>query len=334
MHVGLTRDLDAVVIHLGDLRIGAAATTTADDVEVRVPLASLVARAPAVSALRMVGLVIHLGSDSPLTRDPGHIGARHNAVAAAMGTVPLEVVDSTLVIDAPGAPPLRFEHLAGTTTPVDGRVQITLNAATAGGSVSVEGALTLAEDGPISVAIVGRQLTAAALPYAEGRLSGTADLSLHLTGTVHAPVLAGRALVRDGRAAGWNPLPSLFAGLVAGDTLAAPRPRGTSDDLAFDELRIALESGPHGWRVPQLYVTGAGLVVGASLEIDSERALRGEGTVRLPTTTATALVDATPSLASRRDHDGTLTVSITIAGSLDAPEMTVAGERTAPPPAP
>ncbi len=331
MRIGLTRGLDAIEIQLGDVRIGDAASTTADDVAVRVPLASLVTGAPVVSALRVVGPVIHLGSDSPITRGPGHSGGRHNAVAAAMGTVALEIVDGTLVIDAPGTPPLRIEHLAGTTTPTDGRVQIALNASTAGGPVSAAGELVLAADGPISLTIAGLQLTVAALPYAAGRMSGTADLSLRVTGTVHAPVLAGRALVRGGHAAGWNPLPSLLAAVAADGPRTALPPR---NDLVFDELRVEIVSGPQGWRVPRLYVTSASLVVGADLDIDSEHALHGEGTVRLPATTATAVVNAAPSFAWLRDRDGTLTVPITIAGTLDAPEMTVAGERPAPPPAP
>jgi hypothetical protein len=317
IHLALARDLTSLELRLRDVRIGDTDLTTVDGLELTVPLASLAARAPAVSLLRVIGLVIHLGADNPGARGGIRAGGHHNAVAAAIGTTPLEIVESTLIVDTAGGPSLRFEHLAGTTAPTDGRLQVALDATIAGGTVHAQGELALADAGPISLTIAGRQLTVATLPYLQGRLSGTADLELTATGTLGAPMFGARALVRGGRAVGWNPLPQL-----------------AGNDLVFDELRIAADSGPHGWRVPQLYVTSAGLVAGASLEIGAARDLHGTGTVRLPATLAAALIDTAPTLAARRDDDQTLTLPLAIAGTLDAPRITSADEDTAPPPAP
>lgn len=331
LRVTLTRGLDALEIRLGDVRIGDAAATTAEDIVARVPLASLAAGAPVVSALRLVGPVMHFGAASPVTR-PGHAGGRHNAVAAAIGTAPLEIVEGTLLIDAPGAPPLAIEHLSGTTTPSDGVLQIDLRASSAGAPMRAEGTLSLADDGPLSITIVAQRLPVSALPYADGHLSGSGEFSVRVSGTVHDPVFAGRALVRDGRAVGWNPLPGALAGIAPEGAAVAPPSGG--GDLVFDELRVIVEPSPGGWRVPRLYGTGAGLVVGASFEIGAEHTVHGEGSVRIPAAAVNALVAAHPSLASLRDADGALTLPIVIAGSLDAPRLTLAGEDTAPPPAP
>jgi hypothetical protein len=334
MDLALAHDLMSLELRLRDVRIGDADVTTADGIELTVPLASLTARAPAVSLLRVIGLAVHLGAETPTARGGVRAGGRHNAVAAAIGTTPLELVESTLVVDAPGAPPLRFDHLAGTTTPVDGRLQVSLDGAIASGAVHAEGALALDDTGSISLTIAGRQLTVTALPYAQGRLSGTADLDLKVTGTLRAPAFDVRALVRGGRAVGWNPIPGLLAGIETAGVYAATSPQLAGHDLAFDELRVSAASDSQGWRVPQLYVTGTGLVAGASLEISAARDLHGGGTVRVPAALATVLVDAKPGLATLRDEDRTLTLPIAIAGTIDAPRITAGHERTLSPPAP
>ncbi|MBI3768407.1 MAG: hypothetical protein HY271_07910 [Deltaproteobacteria bacterium] len=334
MDLALARDLVSLELRLHDVRIGDADVTTADGIALVVPLASLTARAPAVSLLRVIGLVVHLGPETPIMRGGVRAGGHHNAVAAVIGTTPLEVVEGTLVVDVPDAPPLHFDHLAGTTTPVDGRLHLSLDAAIASGAVHAEGALALDDTGSISLTIAGRQLTVAALPYVQGRLSGTADLDLKVTGTLRAPAFAIRTLVRDGRAVGWNPLPGLLAGIETAEVHAATSPQLAGPDLAFDELRVSAASDPQGWRVPRLYVTSADLVAGASLEISAARDLRGDGTVRMPASLVTVLVDAKPALATLRDQDRTLILPIAIAGTIDAPQITAANARATSPPAP
>jgi hypothetical protein len=210
-------------------------------------------------------------------------------------------------------------------------VRLSLDGAIAGGTVHAEGELATDAAGPVSITISGRGLTAAALPFVQGRLSGTADLLVRVTGTVGSPAIAARALVSGGRAPGWNPLQLLLARPDTAGVLAAHLPQLAGSDLVFDELRIAVSSTAEGWRVPRVYVTSGGLVAGASLEIGAARELHGDGSVRLPAPLAAALLDVAPALASLRDQDQTLTVPLAIAGTVDAPRIAprLAG---APPP--
>ncbi len=331
LHLGLARGFRGVELRLDGISIGETEPVTADAIQLTVPFASLATRTPAVGWVRVVGLVIRIATEST-TEGRGRLGGRPDPVVAAVGTTPLEIAEGTLVLDVPGAP-IRFDHLAGTTTPADGRVQVALDGTIAGGTVHAEGELAADAAGPVSLTIAGRGLTAAALPFVQGKISGTADLLVRITGTVGAPAIAGRAVVSGGRLAGWNPLQPLLARGDAAGALAAHVPQLAGSDLVFDELRIAVSSTADGWHVPRVYVTSGGVVAGASLEVGGSREVHGDGSVRLPTALATALLDVAPALAALRDQDQTLTVPIVIGGTVDAPRITprLAGAGVPPP---
>ncbi len=319
LHFALTRDLRGIELGLDGICIGDKDPITADALQLTVPLASLAAGTPTVSRLRVAGLVIRIAT-APAAPGGGRLGGRPDPVVAAVGTTPLEIVEGTLVLDVPGAA-LHFDHLAGTTTPADGRVQVALDGVIAGGTVHAEGEFATDAAGPLSLTIGGRGLTTGALPFVQGRISGTADLLVRITGTVGAPAIAGRALVRGGRAAGWNPLQLLLARGETAGAIAAHVPQLTGADLVFDELRVAASSTPDGWRVSRVYVTSGGVVAGASVDISGARELHGDGSVHLPAALTTALLDVAPGLAALRDQDQTLTVPIVIGGTVDAPQI-------------
>lgn len=333
MRVGVAHDLGSLELRLGGVRIGDTDATTAETVALSVPFASLVAREPAISRLRLVGAVIHLGPESARAQGGLRIGGA-NTVAVALAAAPVEIDEGTLIIGAPATPPLRLDHVSGTTTPVDGRVQASLSASLAGATVSVEGTLPLDDTTPISITIAGHQVAMASVPYTPGHLTGTADLSIRVTGTARAPIIAGRVFVQGGRIVGWNPLPDLLHGSAAAGALAAVSPQLAGADLGFDELRAVFLSEPHGWRIPRIYVTSAGLTAGAILGVDVDRRIDGNGTLRMPPEITTALVATMPALAAIRAEDRTVTVPITIGGSADAPRISVAFDRAAPPPTP
>jgi len=331
LHVSLAHDLRGVEIALDGICIGDNEPITADAIQLTIPLASLAAGTPALSRVRVAGLVIRIAT-KPGTAGRGGLGGRPEPIVAAVGTTPLEITEGTLVVDVPGAP-LRFDHLAGTTTPAGGRVELALDAAIAGGTVHAEGELAADAAGPLSLTISGRGLTAAALPFVQGKISGTADLLLRITGTVGAPQIAGRALVSGGRVAGWNPLQPLLARGDAAGAVAAHVPQLAGGDLVFDELRVAVSSTTDGWHVSRAYVTSSGVVAGAMLDVTGAGDVRGDGSVRLPATLATALIDVAPALATLRDGDQNVTVPVVIGGTVDAPRITPHLGGAATPPA-
>lgn len=315
-------------LRLREVRIGVDGIT-ADDLAVQVPLASLVAGAPAVSRLVAVGPTIVIGNVGPAGSLGTHLGGA-NAVAAALATVPVEVTEGTVIVAAAGGT-VRIEHVAGTTTPSDGRIAVMLAGTLAGMPVNVEGEVPTDDGGSLGINIAARQLPPGALPWGEGRISGTADLSMRITGTPRAPVIAGRMLVRDGRVRGWNPVPGALPGVDAFVALRVAAPELAASDLRFDELRLVFISTPDGWRIPRLFVANAALVAGASVEIGAAAALTGNGTVQLSAPVAAAVIAAAPALGAARDASETLTLPFTVAGSVEAPRIVGAPVASAAP---
>jgi hypothetical protein len=323
---GLTPDLHSLVLRARDVRVGGDDGLAAEGIEVRLSLTALAARTLQVERVRLLGPVIHVGGTAPTGSgaSAGHIGGA-NVVAAALGTAPLEIIEGTLVADLPGTV-LRIEHLAGTATPDHSRVQISLAGSTAGGTVSVNGDIPAGSSGDLSLSFSGRGLDVAALPFARDRLTGNADLSMWLAGTTDAPTAGGRALVRGGRARGWNPFPQALSALDGNGAIRARFPAVAETDLTFDELRVAVMKAPRDWRIPRLYVTSNDFIVGGALQIEGDQSLSGTATVQLAAPLAAAVVAASPALGAARADDLTLTLPLDVTGSLAAPRLALAAD--------
>lgn len=319
--LGLTSDLRGLVLRVYDVRIGND-DLSAEAIELRLSLAALASRTLDVQRLRLLGPVIHVGgppkSSPGAAARPGHTGGA-NAVAAALGTAPLEIVDGTLIADASeGA--LRIEHVNGTAAPDGPTLVLTLSGTSVGGTLNVEGGLPASGAGEVTINVTGQALDVAQLPFARDHLTGHADLTLGLSGTTDAPVIQGRAVVHGGRARGWNPLPQALTALGA----AVPPNVGgvTGPDLAFDELRVAVLHNAQGWKLPRLYASAPGFTLDATaVQLQADERLDGLGTLQLTAPLAAVVVAAAPSLAAQREENGTLAVPITIGGTLAAPEL-------------
>jgi hypothetical protein len=336
--LGLTSDLRGLVLRLRDVRIGSDDALSAEGIELRLSLAALASRTLDVQRLRLLGPVIHVGgppkSSPGAAARPGHTGGA-NAVAAALGTTPLEIVDGTLVADASeGA--LRIEHVNGTAAPDGATLVLTLGGTSVSGTVNVEGSLPASGSGDVAINVTGQALDVAQLPFTRDHLTGHADLTLALSGTTDAPIIQGHAVVHGGRARGWNPLPQALTALGA----AVPPNVGgvTGPDLAFDELRVAVLHNAQGWKLPRLYASAPGFTVDATaVQLQADERLDGLGTLQLTAPLAAVVVAAAPSLAAQREENGTLAVPITIGGTLAAPQLVPVAapappEETAPAP--
>src|SRR5207247_9769024 len=92
----------------------------------------------------------------------------------------------------------------------------------------------------------------------------------------------GRALVRQGRAQGWNPLPQALPAIDGSAAVQAAFPGLAEPDLVFDELRVTFIKAVLGaWAMPRLYATGAGFTVDGSVQINRDQNVSGTGTVQL-----------------------------------------------------
>ena len=332
--VGLTPDLRGLVLRARDVRVGGDDGLAAEGIEVRLSLAALAARTVEIERIRLLGPVIHVGGAASAGSGvrAGHIGGK-NAVAAALGTAPLEIIEGTLVADLPGAA-LRVEHVGGTATLDNSRVQISLAGSTAGGSVTVTGDIPADTSGELSLAFSGNGLDVAALPFTRDRLTGNADLLLWMGGTTDEPTVRGRTLVRNGRAHGWSPIPQMLSAIDGGGAVQAAFPALLEPDLVFDELRVTFIKAVQGaWGIPRLYATGAGFTVDGTVLIRRDQNVSGTGTVQLAAPLAAAVVAASPALAAASTDDRTLTLPIAVTGSLAAPRLALAAG-TAPVAAP
>ena len=327
--LGLSRDLRALRVHAREVRAGGADGLAAADVELTVPLASLFAGDPTVTRIRLVGPAFRIAAAGADGGGSGRLGGA-NAAAALAATAPLEIIDGTLTVDMPGTS-LAVQHLGGTMTPSDGRLAIVLSGAVAGGTLAAEGELATDANGTLSLTIGGRQLALAALPGAHGRVTGSAELQLRVTGSAATPVVAGRTLVRGGRILNWNPLPTLLAQPETSSALAALSPQLGGADLPFEELRVAFTSGAQGWQIPRLHLATAGIVAGAAVRIAPDRTLAGSGTVRVPPPVANALVAGAPEMAALRDADASLTFPFRVTGTSERPDVMPTLERAGPP---
>jgi hypothetical protein len=325
--LGLSSDLRGLVIRVRDVRVGD--DLSAEGIDLRLSLAALASRTLDVQRLRLLRAVIRVGGPPKnAAAKPGHVGGA-NAVAAAVGTAPLEIVDGTLVAAAADGT-LQVDHVNGTALPNGPRIDLALSGTSAGGAVTVGGSIPAGPSGDVAANLVGQGVDVGQLPFVRDRVSGRADLSIALTGTTDAPVIQGRAVVRSGRARGWNPLPQTLA------ALGAEVPPGiggaTGPDLAFDELRVVVLRNSQSWKLPRLYASAPGFSVDASaITLHPDQSLEGTGNVQLAAALAAVAIAAVPSLDGHRDESGALTLPITIGGTLAAPELTPVV--TAPPPA-
>ncbi len=307
-----------IELRLREPRVAGGDAFAATDVAVQVPLASLVARAPEVSRVVMAGATIVLRA----TGDEGRFGLRvggANAVAAVLAGAPFELIDSTVRIESTTAT-VQLQDVGGTTTPGAEGIAITLAATLGDAHVTIDGNLAIDDTGPLALTIAARDTPSGTLPWITGRVAGTADVFLRISGTPREPVFAGRLLVREGRAHGWNPVARVL-GPEGTTAIRVAAPDLAGDDLRFDELRVVFASSPDGWRIPRVFVTNAAFVAGASLQIGTGATLTGEGTVQLSPPVAAAVVNAVPALADARDAGDTLTVPFTVSGSLAAPRI-------------
>ncbi len=321
--LGLTPDLRGLVLRVRDVRIGGEDGLSADGLELSLSLAALAARSIDVRHIRLLGPLINVSATPPggAPLKVGHVGGA-NAVAAALGIAPVEIVDGTLIAGGAGGT-LRIEHLEGTATPDGPRLVLAFAGTSAGGNLHLDGEIPAATtSGQLAVSLGGRALDVAQLPFTRDHLTGHADLTATLSGTTEAPMIQGRAVVHDGRARGWNPLPQALAAL-GGGAVPADMAGATGPDLAFDELRLVVVHTARGWRIPRLYASAPGFVVDATtIRLHEDQAIDGSGSVRLAAPLAALVIAAEPSLATRREDDGGLTVPITLAGSLAAPRLT------------
>jgi hypothetical protein len=325
--LGLSSDLRGLVIRVRDVRVGD--DLSAEGIDLRLSLAALASRTLDVQRLRLLGPVIHVGGPPKnAAAKPGRVGGA-NAVAAAVGTAPLEIVDGTVVAAAADGT-LQVDHVNGTASPNGPRIDLALNGTSAGGTVTVDGSIPAGPSGDVSVDLAGQGVDVGQLPFVRDRVSGRADLSIALAGTMDAPVIQGRAVVRGGRARGWNPLPQTLAAL--GAEVPPDISGATGPDLAFDELRVVVLRNAQGWKLPRLYASAPNFSVDASaITLHPDQSLEGTGNVQLAATLAAVAIAAVPSLDGHRDEGGVLTLPITIGGTLAAPELTPVV--AAPPPA-
>jgi hypothetical protein len=327
--LGLGDGLRALRIHAHDVRTAAPGDLAAVDVQVTVPLASLVDREPVVTSIRLVGATLRLASGAADTGGSGR-GGGANAVAALAAAAPLEIVEGALTIAMPETS-LEVQHLNGMISPSDGRLAVVLSGVIAGGTVTAEGELASDANGTMSLTIGGRDLALAALPGTQGRITGSAELQLRVTGSLDAPTIAGRTLVRNGRFLHWNPLATLLMQPESSGALAALSPNLGGADLGFDDLRAAFTSAAQGgWQFSRLHVATAGIIAGATVRVAPDRTLTGSGTIRVPPPVANALVAGTPA-APVRDADSSLTFPFRVAGTTDRPAAVPTLERAAPP---
>ncbi len=315
-----------LTVRVREVRVGGDDGPSADAIDARLSLAALAGRSLEVESLRVFGPVIHLGGTADGGAHVGRAGGT-NVVAALLNTkrvgpAPVEIVEGVLLVDV-GDTQLRIDHVGGTVKRGDSGVQIALSGSTAGGTVSVNGALTAAPGG-LSLSFTGHGLDVGALPLAHDRVSGTADLLARLSGTTDAPQIAGRALIRHGRVRRWNPVREALSQLDGSGAIQAAFPALRETDLVFDELRLVVAKTPGGWWAPRIYATSAAATVGALVRTDAEQRLEGTGTIRMVAPLAAVVASTVPSLATARADDLTLTLPIAVSGSLLAPRVALA----------
>jgi hypothetical protein len=306
----------AVVLHLSEVRVDAAGpgapSGIAAAVDLTLPLATVWRTAPAVTLARLVHPVLNVpvGDAAPANADAGSV------LALLLSDVPLEIVDGVAHVALPDRAVLTLTQVNATGTPVGRTHRVHMAASVAGGSVHVDGTVAGATRGSTHVVIEARDLALGTLPFVSEWLRGTGDVHVVLSTTGAAPLVAGRARVRAGSVAGWNPLPTLAAASGATPALAAI-PALAAPDLAFDDLRTTFAVGRARWRLPRFSLDAPLFGILGTLR-GTGTTLAGGGSVRLAHGAADAL-NRFRSVGSQREADGALTLPFTIAGSSRTP---------------
>jgi hypothetical protein len=322
MAVAVPRSLDALVVHLSDVRIGGnpANADAAPAVDLVLALPALLRGDLEISRIRVTQPVLYFGeAGRPRTagRQPSAVGPGDSeASLAALAMLPLEIVDGVLVAGFADGSRLTLTAAQILTTPTPAGAHLVASGLLGDGTVTATG--VVGAGNALALTIEARDVPLAIVPQTRGRLTGTADVHLAIGGTAATPHVKGHARVRNGRASGWNPLPPL---------LAPSAPLGPeligAGDLTFDELRTSFAVRGYNVRLPRLVVTRPGISVEAALRVTATRAVRGTGTAHLSGTLATAVAAAAPSLAAQQAPDGRLALPFSVAGSADAPSYTL-----------
>ena len=320
LSVGGSRE--GMVVTLRDVSLGTAGghPVRVAEVGVTVALAAPFTSEPAVRRVRLVRPVVDLRGAAPtggIPRiDPAPLAALFAKAAA------FDVVDAQLVLPVSATQALEIDALNGGVERVAGGSRLVVHGNFADGAIDVTGSLT--DDGErLALTIGGRGLTATALPFGNGRLTGTAELRVDLRQTGAVQRITGRIAVRDGRVLGLRPLALVPLGDAGGAALAALRPQLAGDHLPFDDARAAFTLRDGVWRLPRVFVSSNGVLAGGRARVAAIGDAVGRGTVRVPADVVAALLPFVPDLERFRDPGGTATLAFDLVGPIPRPQLTL-----------
>ncbi len=320
LSVGATRD--GMVVTLRDVTLGKAEghPMRVDEVGVTVALAAPFANEPVVRRVELVRPVVDLrgtSSTGGLPRlDPAPLAALFAKAAA------FDVVDAHVVLPVSATQSLQFDALNGTGERVPGGARLVVHGNVADGQIDLTG--WLSDDGQrLTLTVGGRGLSAMALPFANGRLSGTAELRVDVRQTGAVQRINGRIAIHDGRILGLRPLSLVPLGEAGAAALRAVRPQLAGEHLPFDDARAVFALRDGVWRLPRLFVSSNGFLVGGRARVAPIGDAAGRGTIRVPADVVEALATVAPELERLRDDGGTATLPFAVSGPILQPVVTL-----------
>jgi hypothetical protein len=311
-----------VVLNLRELSIGGAGrlSATADALSVTVALAAPLSGSSPITRVHVTRPDIDLLAYGPTAL----VGSRDGRarVLAALGADSVEVEGGRIVVPGVNGQPLVLSDVSGGAVRDGELLRLVLQGRAAEGTVDVTGHVGLdAEE--IVLTIGGRELQAAATPPFGAGLRGTMDVRLDLHGDGDVLRVDGRVSVRDGALVDYAPAELLGLDPDVRGMLMARDPALGGDDLPFEEARAVVAWRQGAWRLPRVFVTGAGVVAGGRARIGADSAVTGRGTVRLPADLAASLEPHAPALERFRDATGAATLAFDVTGDLAAPLVTL-----------
>lgn len=304
-----------LVVRLQDVTVGkeAGRVVRMDELGMTVALAAPLTNDPVLSRVRLVRPVVDLRGGS------GEVGLPRidrRPLAALFATAgAFDIVDAHLVLPVSLMQSLEIDALNGGVERVPGGARLVLHGNFADGQIDVTGTLT--DDGErLTLTIGGRGLAAAALPFSNGRLAGTADLRVDIAEVGEARRMNGRLAIHDGRVLGVRPLDLVSLSEAGREAVATLRPDLALDHLPFDDARAIFALREGVWRLPRVFLSSNGLLAGGRARVAAVGEVAGRGTVRVPADLVEALLPFEPALESFRDQGAAATLPFTISGPI------------------